>query len=110
MRADGRRRAACAVSKLQKNTRETENRTATVLCARRRIVLCVSGAASKNRERGSFVFFRPCEHWKREGGPSLGRMTKQLREGEKNIAGHFAVSGYSNNQSSDPKRVATNRF
>ena len=31
-------------------------------------------------------------------------------EGEKKIAGHFAVSGYSNNQSSGPKRVATNRF
>ena len=27
--------------------------------ARRRIVVCVSGAASKNRERGSFVFFSP---------------------------------------------------
>lgn len=66
--ADGRRHAACAVSKLQKNTRETENRTATVVCARRRIVVCVSGAASKNREKGSFVFFRPCGHWEREGG------------------------------------------
>ena len=71
------------------------------------------GKASKNGERASFVLFKPCEHWKSEGRENLPSgatgSIRPVRE-KKTIAGHFAVSGYSNNQSSGPKRVATNRF
>ena len=71
----------------------------------------IVGAASKNGERASFVLFKPCEDWKSEGkNPLGGDRFNTPGEGEKTIAGHFAVSGYSNNQSSGPKRVATNRF
>ena len=74
--------------------------------------VAIVGAASKNRERASFVLFERCEHWKSEGRESPSGATGSIRpvRGRKKIAGHFAVSGYSNNQSSDPKRVATNRF
>ena len=48
-------------------------------CARWRMHVAIVGAASKNRERASFVLFKRCEHWKSEGREIPSGVTGSIR-------------------------------